>query len=172
VIIGSNKIAAQAAIQQAKTEGFNTLLLTSYMQGEARYAGEFLATIAKQLRGDDSPIDLPSCVVCGGETTVVVKGPGMGGRNTELALGAVEAMHGLTQSILIALATDGGDGPTDAAGAVVTGETLNRATRLNMHPLDYLEINDSYNFFSRLGDLLKPGPTNTNVNDLTFVFSM
>jgi hydroxypyruvate reductase len=171
MIIGSNTIAAQAAIEQATLEGFNTLLLTTYLQGEARHSGEFLACIAKQLKSDLSSISPPSCVICGGETTVVVRGSGKGGRNTELALGAVEVIKDLPQTVLVTLATDGGDGSTDAAGAVVTGKTYERGMMMNMHPLEYLNDNDSYNYFSRLDDLLKPGTTNTNVNDLTFIFS-
>jgi glycerate 2-kinase len=171
-IIGSNKDAAQAAMKQAESEGLNTLLLTTYLQGEARWSGSFLASIAKQLRSDYSPVDLPSCVICGGETTVVVGGNGVGGRNTELALGAVELLNGLSHTVLVTLATDGSDGSTDAAGAVVTGDTLQRAIHLDLKPQDYLNNNDSYNFFSQLGDLLKPGPTHTNVNDLAFIFSL
>jgi glycerate 2-kinase len=170
IIIGSNKLAAQAAIRQAKIEGFNTLLLTTYLQGEARHVGEFLATIARQLGSENPMLHPPACIICGGETTVVVTGDGKGGRNTELALGAVELLSGLSRTVLISMATDGSDGSTDAAGAVVTGETLKKAAKLNLSPDVYLEYNDSYNFFQKLGDLLKPGLTQTNVNDLVFIF--
>ena len=94
----------------------------------------------------------------------------MGGRNQELALGAVDGLAGLDGAVLVTLATDGGDGPTDAAGAVVTGESLDRARSLGLSPDDYLARNDAYHFFDKLGDLLKPGPTQTNVNDLALVF--
>jgi hydroxypyruvate reductase len=94
----------------------------------------------------------------------------MGGRNQELALGAVDGLAGLEGAALVTLATDGGDGPTDAAGAVVTGESLDRARSLGLSPDDYLARNDAYHFFDTLGDLLKPGPTQTNVNDLALVF--
>jgi hydroxypyruvate reductase len=110
-------------------------------------------------------------VVLGGETTVTLTGDGQGGRNQELALGAVVDLAGIKKVALVALATDGGDGATDAAGAVVTGETLKRAQEVGLHPDDYLTRNDSYNFFEPLGDLLKPGPTRTNVNDLVIVFA-
>ena len=115
--------------------------------------------------------DGPACVVAGGETTVTLRGDGLGGRNQELALGAVSDLAGLPSVALVTLATDGGDGPTDAAGAVVTGETLEQARRSGLRPNDFLERNDSYRFFDRLGDLLKPGPTLTNVNDLSFIFA-
>jgi hydroxypyruvate reductase len=109
-------------------------------------------------------------LIAGGETTVTVSGQGLGGRNQELALGAVIDLAGLENTVLISLATDGSDGPTDAAGAVVTGKTLARARDLNLDPVQFLANNDSYHFFASLGDLLLPGPTMTNVNDLVFLF--
>ena len=171
LIIGSNRQAAQAAISQAQEEGFNTQLLTTYLQGEARQAGRFLGAIARQIERTDHPIPQPACIVVGGETTVTLRGDGLGGRNTELALSAVEEISGLNNIALVTLATDGGDGPTDAAGAVVTGDTLARALQLGLTPADFLARNDSYNFFEPLGDLLKPGPTMTNVNDLAFLIA-
>jgi hydroxypyruvate reductase len=95
----------------------------------------------------------------------------MGGRNQELALGAVKELDGLEDVALITLATDGGDGPSDAAGAVVTGSTFSRATSNNLDLKEHLSNNNSYNFFLPLGDLLITGPTMTNVNDLTFLFA-
>jgi hydroxypyruvate reductase len=120
-VVGSNALAARAALNQAAVEGFNPLLLTTYLQGEARQAGRMLAAIARQLAQDGQPIPRPACLVAGGETTVTVQGLGKGGRNQELALGAVNELAGLPDIALVTLATDGGDGPTDAAGAVVTG---------------------------------------------------
>jgi hydroxypyruvate reductase len=171
VIVGDNLQAAQTALQQAQVEGFNTLLLTTSLQGEARQAGRFLASIARQIADTGQPIPRPACIVAGGETTVTVTGNGKGGRNQELALSAVAEFAELPDIALITLATDGGDGPTDAAGAIITGETLKRARQLNLDPIDYLTRNDAYNFFERLGDLLITGPTQTNVNDLTFIFA-
>ncbi len=100
---------------------------------------------------------------------MTVTGNGKGGRNQELALGAAAGLAGIPGAVLVALATDGGDGPTDAAGAVVTGETLLRARHLGLDPEDYLANNDAYSFFQQLGDLLVTGPTQTNVNDLAFL---
>jgi glycerate 2-kinase len=171
VVVGDNLTAAQAAVQQAAEEGFNTMLLTTDLQGEARDAGRFLASIVGQVAGANQPIPRPACIVAGGETTVTVTGNGLGGRNQELALGAVADLAGLPDIALVTLATDGGDGPTDAAGAIVTGETLRRAHRLGLDPVDYLNRNDAYHFFEPLRDLLKPGPTRTNVNDLSFIFA-
>jgi len=171
VVIGSNQQAAEAAIGQARREGFNPLLLTTYLQGEARQAGRMLGAIARQVHATGQPVARPACIVAGGETTVTLQGDGLGGRNQELALGAVAEMDGLPDIALVTLATDGGDGPTDAAGAVVTGETLQHARRLGMRPSDYLNRNDSYHFFEALGDLIITGPTGTNVNDLSFLFA-
>ena len=170
-IIGSNKRAAEAALIQAQKEGFNTALLTTYLQGEARYAGHFLSSIAWQITQSNQPVSKPACLVIGGETTVTLQGNGMGGRNQEMALGAVQDLAGLPGIVMICIASDGGDGPTDAAGAVVTGETLKRARQAGLDPTDFLEANNSYHFFDPLGDLIKTGPTQTNVNDLAFIFA-
>jgi hydroxypyruvate reductase len=94
----------------------------------------------------------------------------MGGRNQELALATVADLAELPGIALVTLATDGGDGPTNAAGAVVTGTTLQRARQRGLDPLAHLARNDAYPFFDALGDLLRPGPTQTNVNDLVFIF--
>jgi hydroxypyruvate reductase len=171
MIIGSNLQAAEAALEAAGAAGFNTLLLTTFLQAEAREAGRMLAAIARELADSGHPLPRPACIIAGGETTVTLSGSGRGGRNQELALAAVADMAGLPNLALVALATDGGDGPTDAAGAVVTGSTLDRARALGLDPATYLARNDAYPFFEGLADLLKPGPTATNVNDLAFVFA-
>jgi glycerate 2-kinase len=171
VLIGSNQQAAKAAVDQAIVEGYHASLLTTFLQGEARHAGRVLAAIARQVNASGDPLSRPTCLVCGGETTVTLAGNGVGGRNQELALGAVMEMSGLPNVALVTLATDGGDGPTDAAGAVVTGDTVERASVIGMNPQQYLAHNDSYHFFDALGDLLRTGPTQTNVNDLAFIFA-
>lgn len=170
-MIGSNLLAAQAAMEQARALGLNTLLLTTCLQGEARQAGRFLAALARQIAASGQPVSRPACLVAGGETTVTLHGDGLGGRNQELALGAVADLVGLQDILLVSLATDGGDGPTDAAGAAVSGETYQRACQAGLQVEDFLKRNDAYHFFAALGDLLKPGPTMTNVNDLTFIFA-
>jgi hydroxypyruvate reductase len=170
LIIGSNLQAAQAALEQARREGFHPLLLTTYLQGEARQAGRSLAAIARQVQANGLPVPRPACILAGGETTVTIQGDGLGGRNQEMALGAAAELAGLPQTALVCLATDGSDGPTDAAGAVVSGETLARARGLGLDPAAFLRRNDSYHFFEALDDLLRPGPTLTNVNDLAFLF--
>jgi hydroxypyruvate reductase len=170
-IIGNNRRATESALNQARQEGFHTLLLTNLLQGEARQVGRVIASIARQSALMGEPLPRPACIVLGGETTVTLTGLGKGGRNQELALGCVEELAGLERTIIVSLATDGGDGPTDAAGAVVTGETYASAYALGLHPSKFLKENDSYNYFRRLSDLIKTGPTQTNVNDLVFVFT-
>jgi hydroxypyruvate reductase len=170
-VIGSNRIATSAAMIQAQEEGFNAMILSNYMQGEASQVGIAFAAILRQIAAYGLPLPRPACIIIGGETTVTVHGTGFGGRNQELALGAVQDLKGLEDIALITMATDGGDGPTDAAGAIVTGETSHRAQVLNMNAQDHLANNDAYNFFKPMDDLLMTGPTQTNVNDLTFLFA-
>jgi len=170
VIVGSGLLAAQAALAQAGTEGFNPYLLRIDLQGEARQAAFELATFLRQAKRTGDPVTRPACIVAGGETTVTLQGKGHGGRNTELALAAAIELADFPGVLLVTLATDGEDGPTDAAGAVVTGDSYRRAVGLNLHPDDFLLRNDSYTFFAALDDLLRPGPTGTNVNDLAFLF--
>lgn len=170
IVISSNIQAARAAAGQAVQEGFQPLILTTYLQGEARQAGRFIASLARQIHATGEPLARPVCIIAGGETTVTLAGAGKGGRNQEFALGAVLDLAGLPGVFLVTLATDGGDGPTDAAGAVVTGETAARAQQAGLTIQDFLARNDSYHFFERLDDLLRPGPTRTNVNDLCFLF--
>jgi glycerate 2-kinase len=171
ILVGSNLVAAQGALRQAEEEGFHPYLLRTDLEGEARQAAFTLATYLRQAKKTGDPVPSPACIIAGGETTVTVTGTGKGGRNTELALAAVNELADFPGVMLVTLATDGEDGPTDAAGAVVTGDTYRRARELGMQAGEYLGRNDSYRFFEALGDLLKPGPTGTNVNDLTFLFT-
>ncbi|MBN1266937.1 MAG: DUF4147 domain-containing protein [Anaerolineales bacterium] len=171
VLVGSNQAAVEAAVAQASEEGFNTLLQTTSLQGEASRVGFLLAKQLRELDRSGQPLSRPACIIAGGETTVTLHGSGLGGRNTELALGAAEELAGLSDVMLITLASDGEDGTGDAAGAVVTGDTLAEAASLGLDPQAYLQDNDSYHFFDSLGDLLKTGPTGTNVNDLVFLFA-
>jgi hydroxypyruvate reductase len=177
IIVGDNKLAAQAAQEQAEREGFQAEILTNELQGEAREVGRELAhrLRAESAKRTRPPFDTAQgkfCLIAGGETTVTLSGKGKGGRNQELALSAVDELKGSENVMLVALATDGDDGPTDAAGAVVTGESAQRAESLGLDAADYLSRNDAYPFFEQLGDLLKTGPTGTNVNDLIFLFAI
>jgi len=164
LLIASNEIASQAAAQQAEIEGFSTEILGNDFQGEATQVS---ATLCRELVLRDTR---PLCLIAGGETTVTIHGTGKGGRNQELALAAVSLLDDQRDLMLVTLATDGEDGPTDAAGAVVTGDTKLRGLDLGLADEVFLDNNDAYHYFQALGDLLKPGPTGTNVNDLTFLF--
>lgn len=162
-IIASNEIALIVARAQAQAEGFQTKIIQTNLQGEARKVGYEIAAEFKRLL---SVIQRPFCLLAGGESTVIIKAKGKGGRNQELALAAVDILAGLKDVMFISIATDGEDGPTDAAGALVTGESAQRAESLGMNAADYLSRNDAYSFFERMNDLIKTGPSGTNVNDL------
>lgn len=172
VIVGNNNDALTCSEHVAKELGFTTKIINSSLQGKAAEGGNELCESAKTLFRDPDLSVKPTCLFAGGETTVTVKGGGLGGRNQEFALGAVRALSGPDAMVLISLATDGIDGLTDAAGAVATNETYTRGLQLGLVPEEYLHKNDSYHYFEPLGDLVKTGPTSTNVNDLVFIFSL
>jgi glycerate-2-kinase len=165
-IITSNADAIGAAAAVGKSHGFNVSILTATMQGEAREVGARLAAISKSVMEVSKPVSRPALLISGGETTVTVKGEGMGGRNQELVLSAAIGISGLGNVTIASFSTDGIDGPTDAAGAVADSFTLERARHFKLDPGLYLERNDSYSFFKELGDLLITGPTRTNVMDI------
>jgi glycerate 2-kinase len=167
-LVGSNRIALEVARSQLSAEGISSKIIRADLQGEARNVGQELA---QRLKAEMEITPRPFCVLAGGETTVTVHGNGRGGRNQELALGAVGELAGLHNVMLISIATDGEDGPTNAAGAVATGESAGRAKSLGMDAADFLSRNDAYSFFSQLDDLIKTGPSGTNVNDLVLVFA-
>lgn len=168
VIVGSLRLAAEAVVESAAARGWHTLLLTTTVEGEARQVARVAAAVAKEVVRYDRPVPRPACLVWGGETTVTVRGSGRGGRNQELALAAALALDGWPVGIL-ALATDGVDGPTDAAGAWADGTTVARARAQGLDARQHLIANDAYPFFAALGDLVITGPTGTNVNDLLVV---
>lgn len=167
-IIASNEIALGAAKRQAEEEGFFCEIIETHLQGEARETGQRLAEL---LKFATRKTQRPFCLLAGGETTVTVRGPGKGGRNQELALAAVNVLRDLENVMLVSIATDGEDGPTDAAGAVVTGETSARAESLATASADFLSRNDAYAYFEKLGDLIRSGPSGTNVNDIVLLFA-
>lgn len=172
-VIADNRLAAQAACAAAQDWGIGALLLSTYLEGEAREVGRALAGLAKELAAGGGPLPRPACLVLGGETTVTVRGGGRGGRNQELALGAALALAGWGPDVAVAtLATDGGDGLGDAAGAIADGTTVARARTAGLDPRAALAANDSYAFWQALGDAVVTGPTGTNVNDLTFVLAL
>jgi glycerate 2-kinase len=169
IIIGDNRAAVEAVSRKARALGFRSLILTTKLQGEARDAAQLFGALARAVRETGRPVPRPACLVAGGELTVTVRGGGKGGRCQELALAAVKEIAGQTGTILAAFGTDGTDGPTDAAGAVVDHMTLRRAVRNGFEPDRFLDRSDSYRFFRKVGGLIRTGPTGTNVNDIYFV---
>lgn len=169
VLIGSNWEAVVAAQDYAQKMGYHTLVLSTFVEGETKDVARVHAAIAKEVNKTGNPINKPACIISGGETTVTIRGKGLGGRNQEFVLAAAMDIDGFDNLVVLSAGTDGSDGPTDAAGAIADGETISRAKQLNLSPLKYLQNNDSYHFFEKLNDLVKTGPTNTNVMDIRIV---
>jgi len=168
VVLGNTRTACLAALQYLEAEGLNATLLSTTVEGEARHVGTVLSALAHEIIDSGNPVGKPAALIIGGETTVTVKGKGAGGRNQELALSAAMKLQDLKGTVVIAsLSTDGIDGPTDAAGAIVDGYTIPRASQLGLDAEEFLANNDSYKFFSKLGDLIHTDPTGTNVNDIS-----
>jgi glycerate 2-kinase len=165
-LIGSNILALRAAEKEATSLGLNTLILSSSIEGETREASRFHTAIAKEVISSGNPIPKPACILSGGETTVTIKGNGLGGRNQEFALTGALEISGIEKVVLLSGGTDGTDGPTDASGAMVDHTTVHRAKSMGLDPKAHLENNDAYPFFQKLGDLLITGPTHTNVMDV------
>jgi hydroxypyruvate reductase len=169
VVIGSNIQAVLTAENKAQSLGYHTLVLSSFIEGETRDVARLHAAIAKEIVKSGHPIPAPACVISGGETTVTIRGNGKGGRNQEFVLAAAIDIAGWDSVVLLSAGTDGTDGPTDAAGAICDGQTVQRAFGKGMKAMDYLIDNNAYPFFKELNDLLITGPTNTNVMDLRLV---
>jgi len=166
VVIGNNQIVVDAAGARAKALGLAPHVLTRSLHGEAREAARDLVALGRAIRSGRGPVTPPACVIAGGETTVTVRGGGNGGRCQEFALAAALEMEGLEQMVVLAAGTDGSDGPTTAAGALVDGESAARARRQGDDPRAHLEDNDSHPVLAGLDDLVITGPTNTNLLDL------
>jgi len=165
-VLGNVQKVCEAAKKIATEKGFNSEILTTTLDCEAKEAGRFIASIMKEIKFRDRPLEKPAAVIFGGETVVHVKGNGLGGRNQELALSAAIALEGVEGVVLCSVGTDGTDGPTDAAGGIVDGRTAKILKEMGEDPVEYLENNDSYSALKKAGALLKTGPTGTNVNDL------
>ncbi len=164
--VGNNRLALLAAKEEAIKLGYNTILLSTMIAGESREVGHLLGTILLESIESDNPLAPPCCILSGGETTVTVTGEGKGGRNQELALGAADILREVESGLILSAGTDGIDGPTDAAGAIVDSTTAFRAVREGLSIRDTLYNNDSYHFFNALDDLVLIGPTGTNVMDV------
>lgn len=167
LIIGSNVLALQGAEEEARKLGYRTLILSSMMEGEAKDVAMLHVAIAREVLERGLPIPPPACLISGGETTVTIRGKGLGGRNQEFCLAAAMGLSGLPHRVVILSAgTDGNDGPTDAAGGVVDPSTVEKGNELGLNAGLFLGDNDSYHYLRKTGDLLMTGPTRTNVMDV------
>ena len=164
-VVGGNRLALDAAARAARLLGYRTLILSSTIEGETREIARMHAAIAREISSTGRPVRPPACIITGGETTVTIKGDGLGGRNQEFTLAAALDIAGLPRVVVFSAGTDGSDGPTDAAGAIADGQTLARQPDARL----YLDRNDSYHYFQPLGDLVITGPTNTNVMDVRLI---
>jgi len=166
LIIGNNRIALEAAEEKAGSLGYYVRVISCQVQGESRDVARAFARQAKQLREKEAHRRAPVCLLMGGENTVTIHGSGLGGRNQEFALSASLELERTEGIAILSGGTDGTDGPTDVAGAVVDGSTCVRARQAKVVPEDYLENNDSYRFFRQVGGHVVTGPTLTNVMDI------
>ena len=165
-VIGNNALVVDAAAARARELGLAPHVLTRAFEGEARDAAGRFVEMARAIQAGRGPVASPACVIAGGETTVTIRGTGNGGRCQEFALAAALGMEGLRDVVILAVGTDGSDGPTEAAGAIVDGESVTRARAQGLDPLARLAGNDSNPVLARTGDLVVTGPTNTNLLDL------
>lgn len=162
LIVGSNRLAIDAAARRARELGYRPLVLSTFIEGETRDVASVHAAIAKEILTSNRPVRRPACILSGGETTVTVRGTGSGGRNQEFVLAAALALEGFGPVTIFSAGTDGSDGPTDAAGAIADQNTL----RAGPDARAFLKNNDSYHFFEKISSLIKTGPTGTNVMDV------
>ena len=170
ILIGTNIKALDAGRNCAQDLGYHSLIISSHLTGRTETVAEFLSGIIKTEIGTNQPMKSPWCLLFGGETTVNVQGQGLGGRNQDLVLRMVESLRKLEGILFVSFATDGDDGPTDAAGAVCDGLVFDEAEiDHQMNTKHYIAENDSYHFHQKIGSLIKTGSTGTNVNDLILI---
>jgi hydroxypyruvate reductase len=169
-IVGSNIIALESARKKAEEMGYAALILSSMIEGETREVALVHSAIAKEIVNTCRPVPPPACIISGGETTVTIRGKGLGGRNQEFCLAAaIDLVELPPRVVVLSGGTDGNDGPTDAAGATVDPFTVRRGRDMGIEAADFLQKNDAYHFLEKTGDLLITGPTNTNVMDVRLV---
>ena len=168
-ITGSVSQLCHFAAKEAKALGYTPFVLTSLLDCEAREAGRFLGSVAQTLAQGNGLSASPCAIICGGETVVHLRGTGKGGRNQEVALAAAPYLEGNTHVVLAAVGSDGTDGPTDAAGGIVDGTTMEKLRRHHISVSQSLEENDAYHALQKADALLMTGATGTNVNDLYFL---
>ncbi len=165
-VIASVRDSLEAMVNTAGRLGYPAVILTPFLEGEAREAAKFILAVGRSIRVVGRPFKPPIMLLFGGETTVTVKGGGRGGRNQEFVLATVPRLKMLERAVVASIGTDGIDGPTDAAGAIADEGTMSVALGRGLDPIEYLENNDSYNFFYKAGGLIFTGPTGTNVGDI------
>lgn len=164
-LVATPQIALEAAAKVAQAAGINSIILGDSIEGEAKEVGLVMAGIAKQVKQYNQPIERPCVILSGGETTVTIKGDGVGGRNVEFLLSLAIALGREENVTALAADTDGVDGGAEIAGAIIRPDTLDKAETIGLKPLDVLANNDAHTFFQTLGDSIITGPTLTNVND-------
>ena len=164
IVVGGNRLAVDAGAAEAERRHYRTMVLSTTIEGETRDVARMHAAIAREVTESARPIAAPACLISGGETTVTLTGNGLGGRNQEFVLAA--ALHLVSGVVVLSAGTDGSDGPTDAAGAIADHRTLERAKTRGLLPRVSLDEHDAYPFFDALGDLVRTGPTGTNVMDV------
>ncbi len=169
ILIGSNIIPLQEASKTASSLGYKTLILSGLLEGEASLVGKILVIIGKEIKRSGNPLEPPACLLIAGETTVNVKGKGKGGRNQEVVLGAGAELASDSGILIASFSTDGKDGPTNSAGAMVDSGIMENAAKIKLDTRKHLEENNSFNFFLRAGGLLITGPTYTNVGDIMVI---
>jgi hydroxypyruvate reductase len=158
--------ALLSAEKRARDLGYHTLVLSSMIQGETLDTAKVHTAIAREVLATGHPIKPPACILSGGETVVTLRGDGKGGRNQEFVLAAALDIQDLGKVVVLSAGTDGTDGPTDAAGAVCDPDTVKRAAALGLGAKEFLRQNNAYPFFEAISDLVKTGPTLTNVMDI------
>jgi hydroxypyruvate reductase len=173
LIVADSAVAAAAAQSAAEAQGFHAAVLSTFVEGAAREVAKVIVGLGREVATQGRLLPAPACLILAGETTVTVRGQGRGGRNQELALAAALALERTPECgriVVAALATDGTDGPTDGAGALVDATTTARGRSAGLDAIHHLAANDAYPYLRATGDLLHTGPTQTNVNDLLVVF--
>jgi glycerate-2-kinase len=172
IVLANNQTAIDGMAKEAKRLGLRPYILESPLQGEAKGLGTILGAMAKDIRDFGNPVRPLACLIVGGEPTVTVTGKGKGGRAQECILAAAQELAGLTNIVVAGFGTDGTDGPTDAAGAMVDGKTIQRAKKKHISIETMLERHDSYTFFKQVGGHIITGPTHTNVNDIYLIIAL
>lgn len=168
IITGSVRTLCESAARTAEGLGYEPRILCTDLSCEAREAGRMMSAIARHAGGPYG-VKRPCALIFGGETVVRVKGAGMGGRNQELALAAAEGIDGMEDTVIFSVGSDGTDGPTDAAGGIVDGSTMDLLRQKGIVPASVLDDNDAYHALKAVDSLIMTGPTGTNVNDVSVI---